>query len=90
MGRRRCATAPWEAGFHQRSVSRFTAENALRLAIVPLAFILAHVPTFAIPRCPDLQTGSMPIAEELTASLPYFATGGGNPEPSSPLVFTFF
>jgi len=72
--------APWEAwlltneSFAQYGGSRFTDWRLFQLA-----FILAHIPTLA-SRMPEYADRFNADRDELSASLLYFATGGGKSE----------
>ncbi|MBV8977350.1 MAG: helicase [Alphaproteobacteria bacterium] len=83
--------APWEAwlltneAFALYGRARFTDWRLFQLA-----FILAHIPTFA-SRMPEFEDRFDAERDELTASLLYFATGGGKSEAFfGLLVFNIF
>ena len=83
--------APWEAwlltneAFAQYGGDRFTEWRLFQLA-----FILAHVPTLA-SRMPEYANRFDADRDELSASLLYFATGGGRSEAFfGLLVFNLF
>jgi Helicase conserved C-terminal domain len=72
--------APWEAWLlTNEAFSLYGAERFTDWRLFQLAFILAHVPTFA-SRMPEFADRFDADRDELTASLLYFATGGGKSE----------
>jgi hypothetical protein len=72
--------APYEAWLlTNESFALYGGERFTDWRLFQLAFILAHVPTFAC-RMPEFADRFDADRDELTASLLYFATGGGKSE----------
>ena len=72
--------APWEAWLlTNEAFALYGGERFTDWRLFQLAFILAHVPTFA-SRMPEFAHRFDADRDELTASLLYFATGGGKSE----------
>jgi hypothetical protein len=72
--------APWEAWLlTNEAFALYGGERFTDWRLFQLAFILAHVPTFA-SRMPEFADRFDADRDELTASLLYFATGGGKSE----------
>jgi hypothetical protein len=72
--------APWEAWLHtNETFSRYGGQRFTGWRLFQLSFILAHVPTLA-SRMPEFADHFDPERDELSASLLYFATGGGKSE----------
>jgi hypothetical protein len=72
--------APWEAWLQTNET--FALYGGTRFTdwrLFQLAFILAHLPTFA-SRIPEYEDAFDPFRDELSASLLYFPTGGGKSE----------
>jgi hypothetical protein len=73
-------SAPWEAWLWMNET--FALYGGVRFSdwrLFQLAFILAHLPTFA-SRMPGHEDEFDPFRDELAASLLYFPTGGGKSE----------
>ena len=83
--------APWEAWLlTNETFARYGGERFTDWRLFQLAFILAHIPTFS-SRMPEFADRFDPERDELTASLLYFATGGGKSEAFfGLLVFNLF
>jgi len=83
--------APWEAWLlTNEAFALYGGERFTDWRLFQLAFILAHVPTFA-SRMPEFADRFDADRDELTASLLYFATGGGKSEAFfGLLVFNIF
>jgi Lhr-like helicase len=83
--------APWEAWLlTNEAFAQYGAERFTDWRLFQLAFILAHVPTLA-SRMPEYADRFDPDRDELSASLLYFATGGGKSEAFfGLLVFNLF
>lgn len=83
--------APWEAWLlTNEAFALYGGERFTDWRLFQLAFILAHVPTFA-SRMPAFADRFDADRDELTASLLYFATGGGKSEAFfGLLVFNIF
>ncbi|HEY2664173.1 MAG TPA: hypothetical protein VGI47_07520, partial [Candidatus Binataceae bacterium] len=83
--------APWEAWL--RTNETFALYGGTRFTdwrLFQLAFILAHLPTFA-SRIPEFEDQFDAFRDELSASLLYFPTGGGKSEAFfGLLVFNLF
>ena len=72
--------APWEAWLlTNEAFALYGGERFTDWRLFQLAFILAHVPTFA-SRMPEFADRFDADRDELSASLLYFATGGGKSE----------
>jgi hypothetical protein len=72
--------APWEAWLlMNETFARYGGDRFTDWRLFQLAFILAHVPTLA-SRMPDYADRFNAERDELSASLLYFATGGGKSE----------
>jgi hypothetical protein len=72
--------APWEAWLlTNEAFALYGRERFTDWRLFQLAFILAHVPTFA-SRMPEFEDRFDADRDELSASLLYFATGGGKSE----------
>ena len=72
--------APWEAWLlTNETFSLYGGERFTEWRLFQLAFILAHVPTLA-SRMPEFAESFDAHRDELSASLLYFATGGGKSE----------
>jgi hypothetical protein len=72
--------APWEAWLlTNEAFTRYGGERYTEWRLFQLAFILAHVPTLA-SRMPEFADRFDAHRDELSASLLYFATGGGKSE----------
>ena len=72
--------APWEAWLlTNEAFALYGGERFTNWRLFQLAFILAHVPTFA-SRMPEFADRFDADRDELLASLLYFATGGGKSE----------
>jgi hypothetical protein len=72
--------APWEAWLlTNEAFALYGGERFTDWRLFQLAFILAHVPTFA-SRMPEFADRFDADRDELAASLLYFATGGGKSE----------
>lgn len=83
--------APWEAWLlTNKTFARYGGERFTDWRLFQLAFILAHIPTFS-SRMSEFADRFDPERDELTASLLYFATGGGKSEAFfGLLVFNLF
>lgn len=84
-------SAPWEAWLlTNETFARYGGTRFTDWRLFQLAFILAHIPTFA-SRMSEFADRFDPERDELTASLLYFATGGGKSEAFfGLLVFNLF
>ncbi|SJZ30942.1 Helicase conserved C-terminal domain-containing protein [Enhydrobacter aerosaccus] len=72
--------APWEAWLlTNEAFARYGGERYTEWRLFQLAFILAHVPTLA-SRMPEFADRFDAHRDEMSASLLYFATGGGKSE----------
>ena len=72
--------APWEAWLlTNESFALYGGERFTDWRLFQLGFILAHIPTFA-SRMPEFADRFDADRDELSASLLYFATGGGKSE----------
>ena len=72
--------APWEAWLlTNEAFALYGGERFTDWRLFQLAFILAHIPTFA-SRMPEFADRFDADRDELSASLLYFATGGGKSE----------
>ena len=72
--------APWEAWLlTNETFARYGGERFTEWRLFQLAFILAHIPTLS-SRMQEFADRFDPERDELTASLLYFATGGGKSE----------
>jgi hypothetical protein len=72
--------APWEAWLlTNEAFALYGGERFTDWRLFQLAFILAHVPTFS-SRMPEFADRFDADRDELSASLLYFATGGGKSE----------
>jgi hypothetical protein len=72
--------APWEAWLlMNETFARYGRDRFTDWRLFQLAFILAHVPTLA-SRMPEYADRFNAERDELSASLLYFATGGGKSE----------
>jgi hypothetical protein len=83
--------APWEAWLlTNEAFALYGRERFTDWRLFQLAFILAHIPTFA-SRMPEFADRFDADRDELSASLLYFATGGGKSEAFfGLLVFNIF
>jgi hypothetical protein len=74
------SAAPWEAWLlTNEAFSLYGGDRFTEWRLFQLAFILAHVPTLA-SRMPEFADRFDAHRDELSASLLYFATGGGKSE----------
>jgi hypothetical protein len=82
--------APWEAWLlTNEAFALYGQDRFTDWRLFQLAFILAHVPTLA-SRMPEFADWFDAERDELSASLLYFATGGGKSEAFGLLVFNVF
>jgi len=71
---------PWRAWLlTNETFAQYGRDRYTNWRLFQLAFILAHLPTLA-SRMPEFEDQFDPFRDELSASLLYFATGGGKSE----------